>query len=327
MSLQIGGDVGVMMLLGPYPFGVSTAAYQNLKRQTEHRWAAQDRFGQREALQYLGPGPDTISLDGYILPHYKGGQAQVSAMRAMASLGTPQTLLSGLGQLLGLWVVESVEEGQSVFQAGGAPRRQDFTVRLRRYDSDLLPEIEVPGTGLEAGGLLSGALGPQELLGDFIDRINATESAAANATAADAVSQSSALADVAAAFTNGVTTVQKAITESTAGKLIAASVPAVNGLVNTAQSIARAGGAIKAAGNNPTSLISAVTSLSSATATVSNAFGQTASSVLSIAGLADGASATTLFSQQTTEAARSIQALSTTAGSLKNASDRLRGLL
>lgn len=122
-----------MMRLGPFSFGINTAAYQDLKRTAEYKWPAQERFGQDDALQYTGPGAETITLSGVILTAYRGGTGQLNRLRALGATGQPQLLISGLGAIMGRWVIERVEEGQTVFAAAGHPRRQEFTVQLRKY--------------------------------------------------------------------------------------------------------------------------------------------------------------------------------------------------
>ena len=43
-----------MLQLGAYQFAVSAAAYQDLTRRAEYRWAAQERVGATDALQFTG---------------------------------------------------------------------------------------------------------------------------------------------------------------------------------------------------------------------------------------------------------------------------------
>lgn len=124
----------IMMQLGGFQFGVSTAAYQELSRAAEYRWAAQDRFGQRPALQYTGLGAETITLTGVIFPEYRGGTEQVKIMRDVAQRAEPLLLVDGLGGVHGRWVIERVDEMQTVFGAGGSPRKQEFTLALRKFD-------------------------------------------------------------------------------------------------------------------------------------------------------------------------------------------------
>lgn len=127
----------VMMQLGGFQFSVDNAAYQELSRSAEYRWRGQERIGASDALQFTGYGPEEIELRGVIYPEYKGGLGQVARMRTQASLGFPLPLISGGGGVFGLWVITAVREGQRIFARGGAPRRQDFELRLRRFDGGL----------------------------------------------------------------------------------------------------------------------------------------------------------------------------------------------
>ena len=122
-----------MLQLGPFQFGVSTAAYQTLQRTTEYRWPSQDRFGKGPVLQHVGQGADTITLPGVIYPEWRGGLGQIDDLRKLAAEGKPQTMIDGTGNVLGRWVIERLEEKQAVFADAGVPRKQEFTVQLRRY--------------------------------------------------------------------------------------------------------------------------------------------------------------------------------------------------
>jgi phage protein U len=126
-----------MMLFGPYRFALDRAAYQTLERSSSYRWARQERIGSNDQLQYTGPGPETISLTGVVYPHFAGGLGQIDRMRVTAALGVPLPLISGSGKVLGFWCVEQIAEGQTYFERGGAPLRQEFTMDLVRYDGGL----------------------------------------------------------------------------------------------------------------------------------------------------------------------------------------------
>jgi phage tail protein len=127
----------VMLQLGPYQFSVNSAAYQEFQRTTEYRWAAQSRVGAHDALQFTGFGSDSIELSGVIYPFHRGGLGQLDRMRAAASIGFPLPLVSGRGRVLGLWVIESVSEGQQVFARDGVEKRQEFQLKVRRFDGGL----------------------------------------------------------------------------------------------------------------------------------------------------------------------------------------------
>jgi phage protein U len=124
----------VMMQVGDFQFSLGTAAYQDLQRATEYRWASQERLGAREALQFTGPGSETIDLRGVIYPFHRGGDGQVDQMRAAAAAGEPLMVVAGDGSVMGKWVIASIREDQKIFARKGAPRRVEFTMRMRRYE-------------------------------------------------------------------------------------------------------------------------------------------------------------------------------------------------
>ncbi len=138
MSLGYKMGASVMLQLGSFQFGISTAAYQSLQRSAEWRWPSQDRFGKGPVLQHLGQGADTITLPGVVYPEWRGGLNQLDNLRALASQGKPQQLVDGRGNVLGYWVIERVEERQAVFADAGVPRRQEFTLSLRRYFDEFI---------------------------------------------------------------------------------------------------------------------------------------------------------------------------------------------
>jgi phage protein U len=125
-----------MMALGDYRFCLEKAAFQAFSQENSWRWASIDRFGRQPATQYLGPGSPKMSLSGTIYPHFKGGLGQLTAMRAEANKGTPLVAISGWGQYLGLWCIESISEDRTTFLGNGAPLKIDFKMSLISYGGD-----------------------------------------------------------------------------------------------------------------------------------------------------------------------------------------------
>ncbi len=132
---MIGHRIGasVMLQLGSFQFGITTAAYQELTRTSGHRWASQDLYGKEPALQYTGPESQTASLSGTIYTEYRGGTGQLNALRSLAAGGKPLNMVEGSGRMLGRWVIERVEEKQTVFADAGLPRKQEFSVQLKKF--------------------------------------------------------------------------------------------------------------------------------------------------------------------------------------------------
>lgn len=126
----------VMMGLGAFRFAIDTAAYQQLQRTSEYRWESQDRIGRAPAMQFIGAGHETFTLEGIIYPHFKSGLGQLDLMRAQAGLGVPLTLVSGFGRIFGFFVIMTVDETQTFFLANGMPRKQEFSLELKSYGTD-----------------------------------------------------------------------------------------------------------------------------------------------------------------------------------------------
>ncbi|RYH04138.1 phage tail protein [Salipiger sp. IMCC34102] len=127
----------VMMQLGSFQFRIDTAAYQRLTRSAEARWARQTRIGTTDQMQLTGFMPESVELTGYVAPFFRGGLSQVDELRALVTRGRPLSLVSGLGDVLGSWVAESMSETNETFDVGGAARWQEFTLRIARYDGGL----------------------------------------------------------------------------------------------------------------------------------------------------------------------------------------------
>lgn len=121
----------------PYYFNLDTAAFDELRRSTEFRWAAQERLGRRPAQQAVGMGEEKITLKGAIFPGFKGGIKQLDTLRSLGAQLKPLTLTTGYGDVLGTWCLKNVEEEQSALLQGGIPRKQAFTLEFARYGDDL----------------------------------------------------------------------------------------------------------------------------------------------------------------------------------------------
>jgi len=132
------GNAPALLMLGGFKFSLNTAAFQQMERSTSWRWSAQERVGAHDALQFTGPADDRITLPGVIYPDFKGGAGQLDAMRALGGQGHPLRLVAATGEMLGLWVIESVAETASEFKADGKPRKQEFSLTIRKFGDDNL---------------------------------------------------------------------------------------------------------------------------------------------------------------------------------------------
>lgn len=121
-----------MMTLGLFVFGMDTLAYQDFKRSQEWRHPSQARIGVRPGSQFLGPGDDKITLSGWYSPEISQGLVSLETLRTMADMGESWPLIEGTGRIYGFYVIESLEEGRTIFLDNGAAQRTEFTLALKR---------------------------------------------------------------------------------------------------------------------------------------------------------------------------------------------------
>lgn len=152
--------------LGSFQFDLPNGVPQTLDRTAEYRWEVQDRLLRDPAAQFLGPGSQTITLDGVLFPGFSGRQATMETIRELAAKGEPQMLTDGLGKVYGKWAIRSIQEGLSTFAPGGGARQISFNVSLVRYVEDNPGEAASPlamafksSANLGAGAALSSFTG------------------------------------------------------------------------------------------------------------------------------------------------------------------------
>ncbi len=134
----------MMMALGMFVFGMHTLAYQEFQRQNEWRHGSTSRIGTRPARQFLGPGDETITLPGVLLPEIAGSTISLDTLRVMADTGKAWPLIEGTGRIYGIYIIESLSETKTVFFSDGAARRIEFSLVLKRVDEtrvDLLGSL------------------------------------------------------------------------------------------------------------------------------------------------------------------------------------------
>jgi len=123
----------ILFKLGNYKFMLINSVPQTLQRSTSYNWPTQQRYRQKPTSQFVGEGDDVITLTGVIFPEFRGGLHEVDKFRAMAATGKPHLLVTGHGAILGYWLIENVEEEQSLFALAGSFRKQTYTMRIRHH--------------------------------------------------------------------------------------------------------------------------------------------------------------------------------------------------
>lgn len=130
---------------------VETPGYETLQRDTSFTWIPQGRLNAPLALQYTGPGQDTIVIEGRLWPEFFGGIQTLSALRAAGAAGKPLPLiryhpvqdentgklLQGIqADVLGDFVIMRVRSHDKHIGSSGTPRMIEFALELQAYGND-----------------------------------------------------------------------------------------------------------------------------------------------------------------------------------------------
>lgn len=134
-----------MLILGPVIFHLKTTPYQSFQRTTSFNWATLQRLNAGSmplskninasgpAAQFISLGEDKIHLEGIIYLQIAESVYYLSFMRYVAGLGIPLPLLGCDGSILGLWLIERIEQKESFFAARGAAQKIEFSLDIKRY--------------------------------------------------------------------------------------------------------------------------------------------------------------------------------------------------
>jgi phage protein U len=123
-----------LMALGMFLFQIPTLAYDELQRKTDWRFARSARVGARDAVQFLGPGDEKISMSGAVYAEIADGRVSIDQLREMADQGEALPLVDGSGTVFGNFVILAIDERHVAMMADGRPLRIDFVIDLLRVD-------------------------------------------------------------------------------------------------------------------------------------------------------------------------------------------------
>jgi hypothetical protein len=129
--------MSIVLQLGEYQFGITTASYEQLQRAAGWEWAEQPTYGARPKLHYTGEAAETITLNctqilGWKSP-LKNGKTQAAILRDMARLKQSYQLTVNTGTNLGKWAIVSVSETQAHILSDGTPQMSTFDLSLKYY--------------------------------------------------------------------------------------------------------------------------------------------------------------------------------------------------
>ena len=121
-----------MMSLGMFVFALDSVPYTELSRKMAWRYGRTERVGAFAAAQFLGPGEDTVSISGALVPPMAGSYSNLRVLEALGEQGEAQALVDSEGVVWGHFTIETIDKKQSYLLPDGTPRKTDFTIELKR---------------------------------------------------------------------------------------------------------------------------------------------------------------------------------------------------
>ena len=137
---------GHLMRLGPFAFHVHSLAYRQLGREDRWRWAQLDLLGTQSVLHYIGKGTSRLKFSGTLYPlmdlgGIRTGGRHIDEVRSIADAGTPLILVTGVGEVLGRWVIQKINSSQEFFLQDGQARKDDYNIELSSYGG-VMPQAQ-----------------------------------------------------------------------------------------------------------------------------------------------------------------------------------------
>ena len=126
----------MLLAIGLFAFSIPTMVHDDLQRRSSWTHATSQRIGGRDASQFVGVGPETISIRGTAYRELSNGRASLDELRAMADTGNAWSVVDGAGQVFGAFVIQGIDEGLKELDRDGTARKIEFSIDLLRVDDE-----------------------------------------------------------------------------------------------------------------------------------------------------------------------------------------------
>ncbi len=132
----------MMMVYGMFVFELKTVPYQQLQQSKQWRHVKNERINRSAKWQYIGAGDDQITLSGVLYPEITGGEVSLAVLDTQAYTGRPWPLISGTGQIYGMYVITQIQTTGTEFDQYGSAKKIEFSLSFQRCDEDLREQLQ-----------------------------------------------------------------------------------------------------------------------------------------------------------------------------------------
>lgn len=133
--------MGVLLAWGPYRFETGGTSFEELEHKVAQRRRRHEIIGRAPAGQYLGPDVEPVRLRGSVYPRYDGDDTarQLREMQASCQAGESYILLSGEGDIYGLFTLERMSRRESHHLTTGSAQKVTF-------EAEFTADVDPAGT-------------------------------------------------------------------------------------------------------------------------------------------------------------------------------------
>ncbi|MGJ7040488.1 phage protein U [Shinella sp. BE166] len=124
------------MMLGSFAFEAIGFGFNGLQRRVQTPWADIAVAQTLNQQQWTGPTSEEVTISGVLFNEEFGGQDSLDGIIAAANAGVPLMLVSGsesAGVIHGSFTIQGVSEERSFIDHRGAPRKNSYSITLKRY--------------------------------------------------------------------------------------------------------------------------------------------------------------------------------------------------
>ena len=124
--------MSLLLAWGPFSFESGRAAYEELRHRCGGHWEEHRIIGRAPVGQYIAPDEEAIALRGTIFPleNGAGAPAMVRAMQDASKAGETYTLISGLGEVFGIFRCRKCERIESEIVVDGLPFKVSYDLEF-----------------------------------------------------------------------------------------------------------------------------------------------------------------------------------------------------
>ncbi|WP_319568388.1 phage tail protein [Cohaesibacter marisflavi] len=122
----------MLYIIGAVTVDTFPFSAEQVERSYSATWAEKAVMGRMPPSEFMGEGPESLSLSGKLLPFKLGGMTQLEALKSYMSAGTVVPVMRGDGARLGNFAVTAISESHDHLQKNGVGFVVSYRLSLKK---------------------------------------------------------------------------------------------------------------------------------------------------------------------------------------------------